>query len=75
MNGQVSILDTRKYGTDHPVIDLIGLAGDNTILGPIFLGGVITGEVYLDMISQQVVSQLHQRDRKQQNGAKWMVSR
>ena len=89
MNGQVNIWNTRKYGQDRNaahdfVHDIsndmrkvnvwVGLAGDNTILGPIFLDGNITGQVYLDMINQQVVPQLHQRYGRQRNGAirrKW----
>ena len=77
MNGQVNIWNTRKYGQDRNaardfVHDIsndmrkvnvwVGLAGDNIILGPIFL------------INQQVVPQLHQRYGRLQNGAirrKW----
>ncbi len=55
---------------------LIGLCGDNTISGPLCFDNHVNRLVYLDMINNNIVPELHQRYGTFRNGAiprKWWV--
>ncbi len=89
MNGWVNIWNVRAYAAQAQdlqnfVLDdphsqdkltvWIGLCGDNTIFGPTFFDNNVNGLVYLDMINNDIVPELHQRYGTLRNSAiprKW----
>ena len=76
LKGEVNTWNTRCYAQsrqpprqftyDRPdarqsVNVWVGLTGNNHIIGPFFLRGNINGNVYLNLINNQVVPELHRR--------------
>ncbi len=91
INGQVNNWNVRAYAAQAQdvqdfVFDCphsrdkctvwIGLCGDNTIFGPLFFDNNLKWLVYVDMINNDIVPELHQRYGTLRNGAiprKWWV--
>ena len=56
----------RQFTYDRPdarqsVNVWVGLTGNNHIIGPFFLRGNINGNVYFNLVNNQVVPELHRR--------------